>query len=312
MAFISLIIPVYKVERYLRDCLSSILNWDFSDWEVILVDDGSPDNSGIICDEYAAKDKRIRVIHKSNEGVSVARNTGLDIAQGEWCWFVDSDDVINSNTPVNKDLLKDKDIIIFDIKVFKDEDKVPSLKEFTSYDICEDINTFYTKYISYTHQTHWYNRKFWAKDRYNIRFTDGIKLGEDLEFMRKCELLAIRPIKVNHTNYYYRLREDSAYHQVGIDQQVINDTFKVMENLYNFIIENRIIFLDGYLLRFIRLATCIPSHALKGKLWNKQLQNEFRNLVKKYRDISIDLTTSRYIWIATKMPWLLKFAIKFK
>ncbi len=89
---ISFIVPIYNVEKYLPRCVESILSQTYSDFEVILVDDGSPDNSGMLCDEYARKDQRVRVIHKSNGGLSDARNTGLHEAKGEWVVFVDSDD----------------------------------------------------------------------------------------------------------------------------------------------------------------------------------------------------------------------------
>lgn len=92
---ISVIVPVYKVEQYLPQCIDSILAQTFTDFELLLIDDGSPDNSGRICDEYAAWDFRIRVFHKENGGVSSARNLGLDNARGEWIAFVDSDDWID-------------------------------------------------------------------------------------------------------------------------------------------------------------------------------------------------------------------------
>ncbi len=91
---ISVIVPVYKVEPYLRKCLDSIVNQTYRNLEIILVDDGSPDNCGAICDEYAAGDGRIRVIHQENGGVSSARNAGLSAATGEWVGWVDSDDWI--------------------------------------------------------------------------------------------------------------------------------------------------------------------------------------------------------------------------
>lgn len=92
---ISVIVPVYRVEAYLPRCLDSILAQSYSNLEVILVDDGSPDQSGEICDEYARRDKRIRVIHQINQGVSAARNAGLAVATGEWIGFVDGDDWID-------------------------------------------------------------------------------------------------------------------------------------------------------------------------------------------------------------------------
>ena len=97
MSKISIIVPVYKVEKYLERCLDSIIAQTFTDWECILIDDGSPDNSGKICDEYAKKDERFVVIHQENAGVSVARNAGLDIAKGEYITFVDSDDWVENS-----------------------------------------------------------------------------------------------------------------------------------------------------------------------------------------------------------------------
>ena len=91
---ISVIVPVYKVEPYLRPCVDSILAQTWTDFELILVDDGSPDNCGAICEEYAARDSRVRVIHRENGGLSAARNSGLEVAAGEYISFVDSDDLI--------------------------------------------------------------------------------------------------------------------------------------------------------------------------------------------------------------------------
>ena len=91
---ISIIVPVYKVEPFLRRCIDSILAQTYTNLEIILVDDGSPDNCGLICDEYAAKDSRIKVIHKENGGVSIARNCGLDSSNGDYIVFIDSDDFV--------------------------------------------------------------------------------------------------------------------------------------------------------------------------------------------------------------------------
>lgn len=97
MAFFSIIIPVYNAERYLEKCLASVDSQTFSDYEVILVDDGSTDQSLSICKRYEQNNKKFRVIHQSNSGPSVARNVGLDAAEGEWICFVDSDDCIEAD-----------------------------------------------------------------------------------------------------------------------------------------------------------------------------------------------------------------------
>lgn len=94
---ISVIVPVYKTEKYLGECIQSILAQSYADFELILIDDGSPDHSGRICDRFAETDRRISVIHKENQGVSAARNDGLDLAKGEYICFVDSDDCVDKN-----------------------------------------------------------------------------------------------------------------------------------------------------------------------------------------------------------------------
>lgn len=118
----SIIIPIYKVEKYLRQCVDSVLTQTYTDYEIILVDDGSPDSCPGICDEYAASENRIRVIHKPNGGLSDARNAGLDIAQGDYIIFLDSDDWwsdANALAKIDSCLLSTKpEVLIFGMKKF--------------------------------------------------------------------------------------------------------------------------------------------------------------------------------------------------
>ena len=95
---ISIILPVYKVEKYIDKCMESLINQTYKNLEIILVDDGSPDNSGKLCDEWSKKDKRVKVIHKENGGVSSARNAGLDAATGDYIAFIDPDDWVDLET----------------------------------------------------------------------------------------------------------------------------------------------------------------------------------------------------------------------
>ena len=106
---VSIIIPIYNSEKYLKKCIDSILEQKYNNLEIILINDGSTDNSGKICDRLAIEDKRIKVIHKLNEGVSIARNKGLEMAKGEYIFFIDSDDYIDENTlSVNVNRLRKK------------------------------------------------------------------------------------------------------------------------------------------------------------------------------------------------------------
>ena len=117
---LSIIIPVYRVEATLNRCIESVVTQDFNDFELILVDDGSPDNCPQLCDSWAAKDQRITVIHKSNGGLSDARNAGINIAQGDYLTFIDSDDYLAEQTlaPLMLKLTENPDIDILEYPVF--------------------------------------------------------------------------------------------------------------------------------------------------------------------------------------------------
>jgi glycosyltransferase involved in cell wall biosynthesis len=119
---ISVIVPVYNAEKYLHRCIDSILAQTYTDFELLLIDDGSPDNSGAICDEYAAKDSRVRVFHKENGGVSSARNLGLDNVRGEWITFVDSDDYIHQDFLSSFSKKHDVGLVVGSFKVIGDEE----------------------------------------------------------------------------------------------------------------------------------------------------------------------------------------------
>ena len=115
---VSIIVPVYKVEKYLDRCVESLVNQTYKNIEIILVDDGSPDNCPEMCDAWAQKDSRIVVIHKENGGVSSARNKGLESARGEWIWFVDSDDYVELFALEKLVPMTDNsDLIIFDTRI---------------------------------------------------------------------------------------------------------------------------------------------------------------------------------------------------
>lgn len=123
MPKISLIVPVYNVEDYLKECLDSIINQSLKDIEIILIDDGSTDSSGLICDEYAQCDCRIKVIHKRNEGLSCARNDGIDASSSPYLMFVDGDDYLVSKfceTPYKSALKYNADLVLFSYNNIKD------------------------------------------------------------------------------------------------------------------------------------------------------------------------------------------------
>ncbi len=129
---ISVIIPVYNVEKYLRECIDSVLSQSYKNYEIILVDDGSMDNSGKICDEYAGEYEKITVIHKENSGPSKTRNMGLAVAKGEYIYFLDSDDYLGSNAfekLVNVAEKENADMVFFDGHSFADPEDAFDIKQ---------------------------------------------------------------------------------------------------------------------------------------------------------------------------------------
>lgn len=212
--FVSIIVPVYNVERYLRECLDSIAQLKAFSWEAILIDDGSTDSSGAICDEYAKREPKFRVIHQKNAGVSAARNAGLDAAKGEWIWFVDSDDSINPDFEIlNPKVLNDADYVLFDMRKFRDGEELNSLEHQKGTVKFADLskNDFLCKYQCNHHPRLFY-KKTWVMIDYHqhLAFSLGTRVGEDLEFQYKYLTRCQRPARLDAVLYNYRLREGSA------------------------------------------------------------------------------------------------------
>lgn len=145
---ISIIIPVYKAERYLDRCILSIINQTFTKWELILVDDGSPDNSGKICDKYAQQEDRIKVIHKLNEGVASAREIGMQNAIGDYSIHVDPDDWVENNLCellYNEALRTDADMVICDFRMEYKKNHRLSIQKPQELDSETFLTNFYIK-----------------------------------------------------------------------------------------------------------------------------------------------------------------------
>lgn len=187
---ISVIVPVYNVEPYLRKCIDSILNQSFTDFELILVDDGSTDRSGAICDEYVQMDARVRVFHTPNQGVSAARNWGLDQALGEWITFVDSDDWVEERylscffqTELGPKAIVYQNII-YDYTAYRRENKLAFSYDDASFDasgIIHAISRYRVLSDCYI------AAKMFNKEvirQYGIHFCEDISLAEDMIFVR--------------------------------------------------------------------------------------------------------------------------------
>ena len=205
MSMLSIIVPVYNMEDTLDKCVQSIVSQSFRDWEMILVDDGSTDDSGTMCDEWAKKEPRISVIHKENGGLSDARNAGLDIAKGDYITFVDSDDYLNAGTyeKMIQSLCEHSDIGImeYSIKSIGYERLDLEYKD----RIYLDADSYWTETKAWNHAYMW--NKIFRRDMFDgIRFKQGRKF-EDLillpQMLRKKHPRVATSSFVGY-NYVYR------------------------------------------------------------------------------------------------------------
>lgn len=199
----TIIVPIYNAEVTLKRCIDSILIQTYKDFELILVDDGSKDKSSEICDEYKAKDARVKVIHKQNGGVSSARNAGILVARGEYLVFVDADDYIDSDYLKNFSQ-SSADIIACGYRIFGKDQKQDVPEEQT---IFKGINA--QNYLTYNIDKSYF-RAPWAKafkrvlfSDYNIRFNCKIRFGEDTELNFRIIKYAQSLETLSYVGYYY-------------------------------------------------------------------------------------------------------------
>lgn len=278
MALVSIIVPIYNVEPYLSACIDSVLNQTCRDFELILVDDGSPDNCGIICDAYAEKDCRIRVVHKPNGGLSDARNAGLDVATGKYIYFLDGDDSIRPNLleiliPIME---KGADLAAFTFQGFYDDGRqqVPWVHETGEYDLDspEKKQDFLHK-ILLQGKIGWdaWSRMFVREkiERYGLRFADNRKIfAEDLYFSLCYCAHADRVISIDDCLYNYRLRSDSI---MGV-QNTRNNLPRIM------------VLADAVQSYYSRFADCALLRNDFSRLWYQIIMNQFMYQILNVQD----------------------------
>ena len=234
----TIIIPMYNVERFLPRCLDSVLNQTFSDWSAILVDDGSPDNSGKIADKYAACDGRFVVVHKKNAGVSAARNTALDMADGKYIMFLDSDDCIHPQTMEILYALAEResaDVVAFEYD--RDAHSAPDASDFPPNETPESFkNKYDTKKIKYKYiknlitkctnhdkgprswyvQTGMATMRMYRRDLISdLRFDTKISVMEDTLFWSRVLLRRPSGVITRLPLYFYTVNATSALHGGG-------------------------------------------------------------------------------------------------
>ena len=210
MPFFSIIIPVYNVKQYLGKCLESVLSQSFGDFECILVDDGSKDCSSELCDELACQDTRIRVVHKENEGVAIARNRGICMARGDFLMFLDSDDTFSPDlfeTSVSKLKQTNSDILVFGYQRVKDNGS--TILQSVPAENCSITSLLNDSYdLSFLLVNKVYAKKIFEK--VNLEILKGITFSEDsilaVDLLSQTNKICFLPV----VGYNYLCRENSA------------------------------------------------------------------------------------------------------
>lgn len=237
---ISIIVPIYNVECYLKRCVESIQNQTYKNLEIILVDDGSPDRCGEICDAYAKEDMRIRVLHKENGGLSDARNAGIQVANGEYIGFVDSDDYIN--THMYECLLQSitntsADVAICGLRYVKDADSCDVNQIQYTDEIREETlsgrevqDKYFDKIERVTFTVAW--NKLYKRELFEtIRYPKG-KLHEDEFTTYKLLYQAKRIAVINEIGYYYVIREGSIMGRFNAKRYDLLEAYRSKMNFY--------------------------------------------------------------------------------
>ena len=217
MPFLSIILPVYNGSKFVGKCIDSILGNTYTDFELIIVDDGSTDATAEICDRYAARDKRVVVYHNTNHGVSYSRNFGIDHANGTWVGFVDADDWLAGDafSTIATNTQNDKtDVVCYGfLSVTKDNETAVRLPS-----VVGGKFSFMREQMLHGWTVVW--DTFFRKDfleRHALRFKEGITIGEDFEFLFRAFYYAKDIVVIDKPLYYYnRMNEDSALHKMTV------------------------------------------------------------------------------------------------
>lgn len=296
---ISVIVPIYNVEKYINQCIDSIINQTYTNLEIILVDDGSPDNCGKICDEYAEKDNRIKVIHKENDGVSSARNKGIEETTGDWMTFVDADDIIEENfceRMLEIAKLENSQCVVCGYNRLYSNRQEMVIKE-----KCFSINgnDFFDKVFEVQSGFGFANMKLWKADlikKENIKFDKQLRVGEDAFFCMQIAKKVEKVYYINEALYTYRFNEESVVRNFDENyvQKYLLSMQKVKEytqktnqdnikQLYNYIAYHVLLIVINYCFH--------PENSQSGNKLLKQVCQivEFKDSIKNstYEGISI-------------------------
>ena len=312
---ISVIIPVYNAEKYLHKCIDSVLSQTFSDFELLLINDGSKDRSAKICDEFAERDKRVKVIHKENGGVSTARNAGLDIATGKYICFIDSDDWVEKSYLKSFFLVdKNPETALVLQGFIKEQSNGEISKSFVPNKVF--FSTEYSDlFFSFELIKKWpfIASKLFASElirNNSIHFDEDVQYGEDLLFLLDYLLYSEKVILVNEAGYHYTYQKDSLsrfyypYESENKRFESIIAKLQKIEVKFNFDAKTNELhehFFAGYLLRLLHSLYRAPHKKKKNervKLLKKHSTMETRSWVKKWRPYnSIGIKVYKFLFL---------------
>lgn len=229
---VSIIVPIYNIESYISVCVDSLLKQTYSDIEIILVDDGSTDDSSKLCDEYSQKDSRIRVIHKQNGGLSSARNAGLDVVAGEWILFVDGDDYLDKSAVERLMVIAEKyenaDFIQFLYCETDEHSWKADFRQIANEEVCTDTYSFFNKLRELGGAAASSCTKLFKKELFdNLRFTEGIWY-EDEDLMTRLLPMCRKIVYTDLVLYGYVMRHGSIIHSEFNPKSM--DVFKILDD----------------------------------------------------------------------------------
>ena len=285
---IRIIVPIYNVGKYLPKCIVSILNQTFKNFELILVNDGSTDNSGVVCDDYARKDTRIKVIHKSNGGVSSARNAGLYVAKGEYIGFVDPDDYIDKNMYEKLYRLcidNNSDIAIcrFNREINGKIQNKESTEEIIELNNMEAMNELFKGNL---YRFSLCNKLFSKKCFNDVLFPEE-RIHEDLSTTYKLFANSKKAVYINYCGYIYVRRENSILTSTYNEKRL--QAFIAWDEIIEFIDKNYYEIIEQVIATFTYW--CVDNILyILNQVNNSKKKNNYLNIIQKY-------TTKYYIYI---------------
>lgn len=301
---ISVIVPVYKVEEYLARCIESIIKQTYENFEMILVDDGSPDNCGKICDKYAAKDERIKVIHQRNSGLSAARNAGINIMRGKYVTFIDSDDFVHETyLEVMYRLIKKYGIGVCQVSFEQGKaDIFPKLEGKTEIKCFRDSELFGNRNVKITAWAKLYEASLIS----TVKFPVG-KINED-EFFTYKPVAYARGIIVSSERLYYYYNRSGSIMNTKKDMLCLDFQEAYRERIDFFLRRNDFVAVDmSYKEYAIRLMLLLSECMVNPDNRNdkEQLIIDFRSAYSSIKNKKkIDIKERLILWGFSKCPYI--------